>query len=75
VLAPPPYNCANSILNLFSFLVADILLADRLWYGRFVGQQISITGLDQQLVADRHQLSDALLQQVETLPLAPLSDG
>lgn len=40
-----------------------ILLADRLWYGRFVGQQISITGLDQQLVADRHELSDALLQQ------------
>jgi hypothetical protein len=51
---------------------ADILLADRLWHSRFVGRQFSITGLDQELVVDRHQLKDALLAQVRRALAIPV---
>jgi len=40
-----------------------LLLVDRLWYGRFVGSPIQISGLDQELVQDRAELYDKLLEQ------------
>jgi uncharacterized damage-inducible protein DinB len=33
-----------------------LLLADRLWYGRFTGKPITVAGLDEELVADRDEL-------------------
>jgi len=40
-----------------------LLVADKVWYGRFVGHPFLITGLDQELVEDRAELYKAVLEQ------------
>lgn len=40
-----------------------ILLAERIWHGRFIDKPYAITGLDQELVAGRVPLRDAIFEQ------------
>lgn len=37
-----------------------LLLADRVWFGRVIGQRYDVPGLDSELETDRHALEDAL---------------
>lgn len=42
-----------------------LLLVDRVWRGRVTGKLFPITGLDQELVADREELRRAMLESAE----------
>lgn len=42
-----------------------ILLAERIWLGRFTGKPYEVTGLDQELEQERTQLRDAIFEQCE----------
>lgn len=42
-----------------------LLLVDRLWHARFLGERFEITGLDMELETDRGALGEALLEQAE----------
>jgi uncharacterized damage-inducible protein DinB len=39
-----------------------LLLADRIWYGRFVGEPVTVRGLDEELVAGRDELQRQSMQ-------------
>jgi uncharacterized damage-inducible protein DinB len=42
-----------------------LLLADRLWYGRFTGQPIAVRGLDEELVGERDRLAAEIVGSAE----------
>ncbi len=42
-----------------------LLLADRLWYGRLRGAPYAMTGLDQEIVAEREDLAHAIVRQAQ----------
>lgn len=43
-----------------------LLLADRIWYGRFIDKPFELTGLDQELEEERTRLRDAIFDQCDT---------
>lgn len=58
-----------------------LLLGDRVWHGRLVAELFPISGLDQELLSSRHELSETMLAQsrcwidyVEQLPEACYHD-
>lgn len=44
-----------------------ILLVDRLWYGRFIGDPPAFRGLDETLIDEREPLADALDEQAQII--------
>ena len=42
-----------------------LLLVDRLWHARFVGETHPVSGLDEELVSDREALREGLLVEAE----------
>ncbi len=40
-----------------------LLLGDRIWHGRLLGEQFPISGLDQELLSSRSELAEAVLAQ------------
>ena len=54
----------NSVKLFFGSIhgtVNHLYLVDKLWYGRFIGEQMAIVGLDQELYQNRQMLSEALI--------------
>jgi uncharacterized damage-inducible protein DinB len=58
----------RSVFPQHSWTLNHLLLADRLWHGRFAAQPFEIKSLDQELYVDREQLRAAILLQCSLWP-------